>query len=167
MGLNGKIICKIVISLLTLGVMGFIFEMSAMNANESSKLSTSVGYTVGEIVLKDFDEMPQKQQEDFVLRIEHPLRKMAHFTEFSALGFLLLLDVSLYTELAGAKRFVLAAVIGLLYAASDEMHQLLVSGRSGEFVDVMIDVSGVILGCIAACIIMAVMKVLYPNKSDD
>ena len=37
-------------------------------------------------------------------------------------------------------------LIGSFYAASDELHQLFVPGRSGEIKDVLLDSLGVLLG---------------------
>ena len=159
-----QVIVRILLIVLTAMVMFFIYRMSAMEAVESSQLSTSVGYTVGEMVIDGFDEMPAVEQQQYVDDIEHPLRKLAHFMEFTALGFLLLLDVVAFTGLAGLKRFVVAVVSGLLYAASDEYHQTLVCGRSCELKDVMIDVGGVISGCIVAMIVVALSMHFHKNK---
>ena len=149
-------IVKIILIVFTLFVMGFIFYMSAMNADDSTELSTSVGYTVGEIVVPNFDQLPVEEQTAFALKIQHPLRKLAHFTEFAALGFLFLLDVRIFFGLEGFKSFIVSIASGLLYAGSDELHQRLISGRSGELLDVMIDCSGVVFGTLicALCILL-------------
>ncbi len=65
------------------------------------------------------------------------LRKLAHAAEYAVLGALLLRA----TQRAG-----LAFTLGVLYAASDELHQVLVPGRQGAFVDVAIDAVGVVCG---------------------
>jgi VanZ family protein len=65
------------------------------------------------------------------------LRKLAHFVEFGILGALLL----------RALRDVPAAVLlGAAYAATDEVHQLFVSGRQGSPLDWLIDVAGILAG---------------------
>ena len=159
-----QLIVRILLIVLTILVMIFIFKMSAMEAEESSQLSTSVGYTVGEIVIDGFNEMPDTEQQQYVDGIEHPLRKLAHFSEFAALGLLLLLDAAVFTKLSGFKRFLTAVVLGLIYAASDELHQTLVSGRSCELKDVMIDVGGVISGCIIASVFLALFSHFYKHR---
>ncbi len=65
------------------------------------------------------------------------LRKLAHMAEFGLL-FLLWLRA-----LDRPARPVLAAVIAVTYAASDEWHQSFVDGRHGSGVDVLIDATGV------------------------
>jgi VanZ family protein len=65
------------------------------------------------------------------------LRKLAHAAEFAVLGALLLR--ALVVERA-------ALVLGIAYAASDELHQVFVPGRRGSVFDVLIDAVGVALG---------------------
>lgn len=68
------------------------------------------------------------------------LRKLAHAAEYAVLGALLA---------RALQRPLLAWTIGLLYAASDEVHQHFVSGRHASPVDVAIDAVGVALGVLA------------------
>ena len=68
------------------------------------------------------------------------LRKLAHAAEYAVLGALLA---------RAMQRPLLAWTIGLLYAASDEVHQHFVSGRHASPVDVAIDAVGVTLGVLA------------------
>ncbi|MBR1599559.1 MAG: VanZ family protein [Lachnospiraceae bacterium] len=162
-----KMLYKIILCVMTVFMMAFIFRMSAMEADESSQLSTSVGYTIGGILVEGFEEMPADTQEEYVEEIEHPLRKLAHFTEFMVLGFLLLLDVFVFTKLNGVKRSVVALVLGLAYAASDELHQLLVSGRSCELRDVLIDVGGVVSGCVIASLVILIVRYARNRPAKD
>lgn len=62
------------------------------------------------------------------------------------LGVLSFLVVISYEKLLFAMRLAISCTVCLLYAASDEIHQLFVPGRSGEVRDVMIDFSGAALG---------------------
>jgi hypothetical protein len=64
------------------------------------------------------------------------LRKGAHMTEFALLWWL-------WWRAFQPRRPVLAAVITLAYAASDELHQHFVTGRHGSPVDWLIDAAGV------------------------
>ena len=68
---------------------------------------------------------------------EFILPKAVHLLEFAVLGFLLL----------WATRHESAALVGgILYAASDEVHQRFVPGRHGSVLDVVIDTVGVAIG---------------------
>ncbi len=62
------------------------------------------------------------------------------------LGVLSFLAVISYEKLLFVLRLATSCAVCLLYAASDEIHQLFVPGRSGEVRDVMIDFSGAVLG---------------------
>ena len=68
------------------------------------------------------------------------LRKLAHVTEYAILGALLLRAIG---------RPVPAFAVGVLYAASDEMHQHFVSGRHASPLDVAIDAAGIAIGLLA------------------
>lgn len=68
------------------------------------------------------------------------LRKLAHVAEYAVLGALL-------ARAVGAAWLALA--LGVLYAASDEVHQSFVAGRAGRPLDVAIDAVGVALGVVA------------------
>ena len=50
------------------------------------------------------------------------------------------------TKLKEGIRIIVSLVIGIIYAASDEIHQSFVPGRSPQITDVMIDTMGVLLG---------------------
>ena len=67
------------------------------------------------------------------------LRKAAHLTEFAILAALLLRALDLP---------VVAAVLAVAYAASDEVHQHFVRGRTGNVLDVAIDAVGVAVGLV-------------------
>ena len=43
----------------------------------------------------------------------------------------------------------------MIYASTDEIHQLFVGGRSGRFTDVLIDTAGGFIGIMAAAFIAA------------
>ena len=69
------------------------------------------------------------------------LRKLAHATEYALLTLLwawALRPATRWNVLA-------AAMIAVLYAASDEFHQTFVEGRHGSPVDVLVDSAGVLI----------------------
>ncbi len=67
------------------------------------------------------------------------LRKLAHATEYAVLGALLV---------RATARPGLAFGLGVLYAISDEVHQVFVQGRHGSPIDVAIDAVGVAVGIV-------------------
>ena len=70
------------------------------------------------------------------------LRKTAHVTIYAVLWLTL-------ARALGWRRPVVATVVALLYAGSDEWHQTFVDGRHGTPVDVAIDAVGLGLAALA------------------
>lgn len=64
--------------------------------------------------------------------------KLAHFVAYAVLGLLL----ARAQALSGLRPWV-AVALGLAYAASDELHQSFVPGRSAEIADFLADALGV------------------------
>lgn len=73
------------------------------------------------------------------------IRKLAHFTIYLILGALVL-NALHYNNKKHNINFIIALVLAVLYAISDEIHQVFISGRSGQVIDVLIDFSGATLG---------------------
>lgn len=90
---------------------------------------------------------------------EHIVRKLAHFTEFTALGMLLSIDTALF--LKKMKQYIwVPFFVGVLVALVDETIQLFPVGRSSSVKDVWLDFSGVIFGTI----LLLVLKQIYLFK---
>ena len=90
-------------------------------------------------------DMTEKQQLAMAEKIEYPVRKAAHMTEYAILG---LLSFAFYRGiLKKEKRQFLAALLtAAVYAATDEFHQYFIPGRSAEVMDVCIDTLGASIG---------------------
>ena len=69
-------------------------------------------------------------------------RKLAHMAEYGVLTVLLFRAVRIHTSNAHA--LLIAAVVAVLYALSDEWHQTFVPGREGSLRDVAVDALGVV-----------------------
>lgn len=72
------------------------------------------------------------------------LRKIAHAGEFGVLAILIARGLGA----DGKGAYLKAAVLAILYAVSDEIHQRFVPGRVASPIDVLIDSFGAILGLI-------------------
>lgn len=75
------------------------------------------------------------------------VRKSAHITAYFILGVLAYNVIRLY-RLSTQWRIVISIGIAMLYACTDEVHQMFVSGRSGEVRDVLIDTAGAAVGVV-------------------
>lgn len=137
---------KIIYLILTITWMSIIFMFSNQPATESSKLSDGfISTTIGNIY-KVFNKNVTEEKLTQIKEIyTTPVRKIAHFTIYLILGILTFLVLKEY-NIENKKQILFAVLICLLYATSDEIHQLFVPGRSGEIKDVLIDTAGSSLG---------------------
>lgn len=71
--------------------------------------------------------------------------KIAHITEYAILTLFLLRAVKRQYPLPLQMILQIIFLVALLYAISDEYHQLFVHGREGTFRDIMIDSIGITL----------------------
>lgn len=126
--------------------MCIIFVFSSQPADESSEVSVGFSYRVVSSA-GTFFHLPWDEEEfrKISIAIEGYIRKAAHMSEYAILSVLLYLWLE-NRQLALFKRSVIAVFLAMLYAASDELHQLFVLGRAGSARDVMIDSMGAILG---------------------
>lgn len=136
---------RITVTVLLIGWMILIFSLSAATAAESSATSGGIIEFLAEIFIADFDELSASEQESIIESLQFIVRKTAHFTLYGALGGLAFLSVVTYTSVPFLLRTALSGAICLLYAISDEIHQIFVPGRSGEVRDVCIDFAGSVL----------------------
>ena len=155
--LNKKIIISWVLVIIWAG---FIFFMSSMDANESNGKSKKI---ISNVVEKSIDitnklgitdKHPSENEiGQIVNKINYPLRKVAHASEYFILTTFIL--IALYnSDVKGIKIFIIALVICFLYACTDEYHQTFINGRSGLFSDTLIDTLGGFISCITYFIII-------------
>jgi VanZ family protein len=74
------------------------------------------------------------------------LDKLAHFVEFSVLGFLLSLGYFNAFRLSAAVNSLLVFFTGLPLGILDEFHQLFVPGRTSAWGDIVADSAGIVAG---------------------
>lgn len=128
-------------------VMTVIFYYSNQPAVESSALSGSITERVFQLVEKLFFLNLNGNEETFYLNIfETIIRKVAHMTEYAILSITLSYAFFVFRN-KGWKLVFKSQFFCILYAITDEIHQLYVPGRSGQIVDVLIDGAGGFLGC--------------------
>lgn len=141
--------------IITVVWMAVIFCFSAQPADVSTDTSLHVGMTIGKMSVPDFSKLPKEEQIDYAKKIEFPVRKMAHATEYAILSCLL---TNLCLTFPMRKAYMWSWLMGSAYAATDEFHQLFVPGRSGQITDVMIDSVGCLAGCLLTCLILCIVK---------
>ena len=150
----------------------FIFWMSARSADESGELSMGIVYQVIGFIVPGYDQMAAADQLMWQKALEHPIRKLAHFLEYLALGALVLNALAqglrARSPLKGLRPVSLNLCIGAwaistAYAASDELHQMFVVGRAGMISDVILDSCGIAVGVLLC---YAILKCVFVKTVD-
>ena len=154
---------SIALSLLpVIAVMVMIYSFSAQTGEQSGAMSGQVTTWLINLFAPDFGNMPIDQQESLRYTVGFAIRKLAHFSEYALLGFLLMLHVAQIQKKTTVRLpWLWAWGIGTLYAASDEFHQGFVADRGPSVVDVLIDSSGVIVG------VLLMAWLLYRRKREE
>lgn len=134
-----------------------IFSFSAEKGETSTDTSGRVCKIVASIFVKDFEDLPQVDQQEIVGNLQLFVRKTAHFTAYALLGFLASMD---FRRKKFLKRLGFSTAFVCLYAISDEIHQLFVPDRSGRALDVLIDTTGGVCGILAGGILLLIIAKL-------
>lgn len=143
-------IASAILLALTIALCVVIFLLSGETADESTVKSNGIIELIIRIFGVEFT--------DFVVR------KFAHASEFALLGFLSSATVCVFT--LDIKKVYISVIFSVLYAVSDEIHQIFVEGRACQFRDVCIDTAGVLIGtAIIALVFVIIIK--KRNKTVD
>ena len=147
-----KKILIIISWVLVIGWMALLFTMSSKVREESNDLSKGITEKIVQVVKKVYPEF-----EVDIHRLNHIIRKNAHFFGYLLLGVLASLVLRL-NGFKGFKLFVVSLVFCVLYAISDEIHQHFVPGRGPQVRDVLIDSAGSTVGIILNFILASIIK---------
>lgn len=132
---------KIIKAILIVIWMIVIFNFSNQGGNKSSSTSSKVTRVIINTVTKDKEE-PNKQTME---HIEKVVRKCAHYTIYTIGGFLIM-NYTYSLEKTKKQMKLESLLFGAFYAATDELHQYFVPGRSAQITDVGLDTLGVLTG---------------------
>ncbi len=161
--MNKKSAIRIICFSLSFAVMVFIFVMSAKNAFQSSQISQSFTRRILQFLLKGFGSMTVYRQDELIEGLQFVIRKSAHAFVFTVLGSLLAGGFLTFDGIRRYKSFFIPFGCSVLYAISDEFHQLFVQGRSCEIWDILIDSTGAAIGIIVVIVIRQIVKKNKPS----
>jgi VanZ family protein len=140
-----------------------IFLFSAADGNESSETSGWVGRMIGSFLHSDFEEWTEEEQKAYAQKIEYPIRKAAHATEYAVLALLFFGAI----DLKGRKRYLCAWAGAALYACTDEFHQSFVEGRDCSPLDLVADLLGCLTGGSVYALICLLLNRFDPLREKD
>ena len=109
-----------------------IFIMSSFNAEDSANQSNFIVNIISNIF-----------NIENVKLLSLIIRKLAHFTEYLILGTLV---INMFTKNNDKKTYLLSILLCIIYAISDEIHQIFTPGRACQITDILIDSVGSITG---------------------
>ena len=143
----------VLVSLLILITIGFIWGNSMKSRSESQLLSLGMLDFLRPLLGAIFS--PENVT-------DHLVRKLAHFTEFAALGaeFALL---SVFLRKLSFQSILNCLFAGLVVAVADETIQIF-SSRGSQVIDVVLDFSGVIAGVLVLLGLRAICLVIRKAK---
>ncbi len=127
---------KVVWCILSVALMALIFFFSHQTADVSSDTSGPLARLLAKILSAIFKG---KAYETVLWVCQWIVRKSAHFILFAILGICVYKTLNFGTP---KSRVVIAILICILYAISDEIHQIFIPGRAGRISDVLIDGAG-------------------------
>ena len=133
------------------------------NLKESVEVVSEVPTESSEKVTESTKNKEEMSKEQLVEKLNTPLRKCMHASEYCILSILILNCLQSY-KIKKSKSVIIAIVISFIYACTDEFHQLFVIGRTSRFTDVLIDTTGAIIGTVFYIIISRIILNLKNNK---
>lgn len=136
---------------LSLVWMCVIYAFSALNSTDSASMSGSLLAKLLALIDPRWNQLSSARQTAIMHMLHRGFRKCGHFSEYGVLGALLTASVHFICKsrpLFPRAEILLPALLSLLYAFTDELHQRFVAGRSGELRDVCIDLAGACCGCL-------------------
>lgn len=146
-----KIIILLVMSIVW---MLCIYKLSGMNSSNSNSKSTDIISIFIEDTLEITNNYgitsshPNEQKIERVSSlINAPMRKAIHATVYFVLAFFIMILMNIIFD--HKKYFwsvLIALILCIIFAGTDEYHQTFVEGRTGQLLDVMIDTVGGIAG---------------------
>lgn len=146
---------RVIVFILTIGMIAFAFIHSSMPADLSSEESESV-MGVLQYILNFLGFSAELT--------DHIVRKAAHFAEYTAIGILLVSCAYSFSRTKPYRYYSQILFAGLATAVIDETIQLNVEGRSGQITDVLLDFSGVITGAVFMLLIYMIYRKIRKIK---
>ncbi len=177
---NKKIVVSSIATIFLIVLYVLIFSFSEQDGETSGGLSRMISEKCVELLNmlsgRNWTELMMESMAEY---FENPIRKLAHFCEYAVMGVLLFgiwypwigLTRRRYTTKAGKvrKRWPLLFKISIPWvfvsAAFDEIHQLLVPDRCGNFWDVCLDTAG---GCFGLfCCVWGVKYMISTKRKEN
>lgn len=141
------------------GILVFIWMITVFSfSNQPAETSTNTsGNTIKAIIniFPNIRNLEENEKEQIISNLQPIVRKLAHFSIYTLGGILIYNFINTY-DIDNKRKVIYSFIIGGVYAITDELHQLFITGRSCEFRDVCIDSSGVLIGILIMIFFMKI-----------
>ena len=140
---KGKVVILIIIIILLFIIITYF---SSQQGTQSKSTSTKLSV----LIAKEWNEIfhlsqTQANQNNLILWLYKPVRKLAHITEYALMSVVTFILVSQFTRSRRKMIFTTILIIACL-ASLDEIHQLFIPLRGAKVSDVLIDSFGGMVG---------------------
>ena len=138
-----------------------IFLLSSQTSSETASLSGRFVRRLAELLIPGFSGFTPAVQLAMVPDFQYIIRKMAHIFLYMVLGGLCMMSMFQY-PMRMKIQAIIATSIGIVYAATDELHQFYVDGRGAKVMDVALDAVGVFVG---VALVLVIYRILRNRKA--
>ena len=135
---------RIIFGILTAITFITIFIFSNQNGEKSGSVSRDFTKKVIEILHID-KNLNEIEKENLIENSQFIVRKLAHFTIYTIAGINLYGFINTY-KIKNKSKIIGVLLVGIIYATSDEIHQMFSGERTPAVMDVFIDSCGVLFG---------------------
>ena len=115
---------------------------------QDGEISGTISQKVTELIVKAISKvktMDVTMQLRLIEKLHPIIRKLAHFTIYTVVGFSVMGFMCTF-DMKNIFKLLISFGVGITYAISDEVHQYFVPGRNASVGDVLIDLFGVFTG---------------------
>lgn len=114
--------------------------------------------------MQSIQRLEKSEKEKVLNKVEHYVRKLAHFSLYFVVGIISMCLMFTYKK-SNIEKIGFTMLIGVLYAMSDEFHQMFIPERTASIVDVGIDSCGVFVGAVVTYGIINLVKKMINMKN--
>lgn len=140
--------------------MTFIFMMSHDNGEQSIGRSDGLLKT---LILTFNPNIGDIELDMLMTKLSGVIRVLAHMFMYFTLYILVANSLYLH-NLPLKKVYIIAFIVTVLYAISDELHQYFIPMRSASVIDVITDTAGAIIGMVYHNIVIHIMNKIRKNR---
>ncbi len=152
-----KNVLRGILIILLLCTFYIIFGFSSQDGEKSGGISKRITDFILEKSSK-YNSLEISEKEQVNKRTERVIRKIAHFSIYTLVGFLLMALLSTYENIKRKNQIYISTILGILYAISDEIHQSFTPGRGPKITDVFIDSFGILFGITVILLILEIIN---------